>query len=149
MDIKEISDKLEINEVLIAYANAIDSKEYQQLDSVFSEDAVIDFTEVGGPHGNRETILAYLQQALAPFPKTQHMLGNITIEINGDEATSKTMCHNPMVLKNNEGKEETFFIGLWYLDNLRRTDNGWRIQKRKLELCYVYDEPDQLNIANK
>ena len=32
MDIQEISDKLEINEVLIAYATAIDSKDYQQLD---------------------------------------------------------------------------------------------------------------------
>ena len=149
MDIQEISDKLEINEVLIAYATAIDSKNYQQLDSVFSKDAAIDFTEVGGPAGDLKTIYAYLEEALAKFPRTQHMLGNPDIKLEGDKATSKTMCHNPMVLLNDSGEEEAFFIGLWYWDTLSKTSDGWRIKKRKLELCYVYDQPEQLNITSQ
>ena len=76
MDIQEISDRMEINEVLIAYATAIDSKQYEQLRSVFSEDAAIDFTAVGGPSGNLDTIVSYLKEALKVFPHTQHMLGN-------------------------------------------------------------------------
>ena len=59
------------------------------------------------------------------------------------------MCHNPMVLLIDSGEEEAVFIGLWYLDNLSRTSDGWRIKKRKLELCYVYDQPEQLNIGNQ
>ncbi len=149
MDIQEISDKLEINEVLIAYATAIDSKNYQQLDSVFSKDAAIDFTEVGGPAGDLKTIYANLEEALAKFPRTQHMLGNPVIKLEGDKATSKTMCHNPMVLLNDSGEEEAFFIGLWYWDTLSKTSDGWRIKKRKLELCYVYDQPEQLNITSQ
>ena len=149
MDIQEISDRMEINEVLIAYATAIDSKQYEQLRSVFSEDAAIDFTDVGGPKGNLETILVYLEEALKVFPNTQHMLGNSAVEVDGDKATSKTMCHNPMMLRNDEGNDETFFIGLWYIDDLVKTPLGWRIQTREIELCYVYDQPEQLNITSQ
>ena len=149
MDIQEISDRMEINEVLIAYATAIDSKQYEQLSSVFSEDAAIDFTAVGGPSGNLDTIVSYLEEALIVFPHTQHMLGNSAVQVDGDKATSKTMCHNPMMLRNDEGNDETFFIGLWYIDDLVKTSLGWRIQTREIELCYVYDQPNQLNITNQ
>ena len=59
------------------------------------------------------------------------------------------MCHNPMMLRNDEGNDETFFIGLWYIDDLVKTPLGWRIQTREIELCYVYDQPNQLNITNQ
>ena len=149
MDIQEISDRMEINEILVAYATAIDSKQYEQLRSVFSEDAAIDFTAVGGPSGNLDTIMSYLEEALKVFPHTQHMLGNSAVQVDGDKATSKTMCHNPMMLRNDEGNDETFFIGLWYIDDLVKTSLGWRIQTREIELCYVYDQPNQLNITNQ
>ena len=39
MDITEISDRLEIEQLMVRYIEAIDSKDWGLLDSVFTEDA--------------------------------------------------------------------------------------------------------------
>ena len=44
MDLTEISDRLEIEAVLIRYTRAIDTGDWDRLDEVFTPDAQIDYT---------------------------------------------------------------------------------------------------------
>jgi len=45
-------------------------------------------------------------------------------------ASARTVCHCPMVVDVGDGDEQLMFQGLWYVDELRRTDAGWRIARR-------------------
>ncbi len=136
MSIQEISDRMEINDLLIDYATAIDTMNFDALDHIFTEDAFIDYTAFGGIKGTLEEAKAFLKETLPLFAATQHMIANSSIKLNGDKATGKTMCHNPMLVKNENGTENLTFIGLWYVDTFVRTQNGWRIAERKEKSSY-------------
>ncbi|NNC38676.1 MAG: nuclear transport factor 2 family protein [Acidimicrobiales bacterium] len=135
-----LSDRLEIQDLLVAYCEAIDSGNWEVLDDIFTPDAYIDYTSVGGAKGNLQEIKSYLAKALAQFPTYQHMLGLPQIKIDGDTATARTICFNPMTI-DKDGAPHVFFVGVWYVDELRRTDQGWRIAKRLEELSYFHNFP--------
>ena len=85
---------------------------------------------------------------MAVFKSTQHMISNIMLEIDGDTATGRTLCHNPMVL--GKGDEEHVFVcGLWYIDKLARTADGWRIRERSEERSFVEGMPEAFKAAKQ
>ncbi|MGA8547271.1 MAG: nuclear transport factor 2 family protein, partial [Mycobacterium sp.] len=43
----EISDRLEIQQLLVDYSTAIDLRQFDDLDAVFTPDAYIDYTALG------------------------------------------------------------------------------------------------------
>lgn len=137
---QKMSDRLEIQDLLTAYCDAIDSRNWNALDDIFTPDAIIDYTEAGGAKGTLEEIKLYLDKALKPFSGMQHMLGLPMIKITGDEASARTILFNPMVIEK-EGNPNVFFVGLWYRDKLVRTSKGWRIQSRHEELSYFHNLP--------
>jgi hypothetical protein len=98
LSIEEISDRLEIQDLLIAYSTAIDTRRFDDLDRVFTPDAYIDYRAMGGVDGRYPEVKAWLAQVLPNFPAYAHMLGNVDIRLAGDTATSRTLCFNPMVL---------------------------------------------------
>ena len=141
MSVQQLSDRIEIQDLLIAYCTAIDSKKFDDLDHIFTADAYIDYTAFGGAKGVFSEAKAYLQKALKEFPNHQHLLSNIQVRVDGDTATSRCMCHNPMVIPIEKDQTQTAFFGLWYDDELVRTKAGWRIKKRVIEGCYAHNLP--------
>lgn len=137
---QEMSDRLEIQDLLASYCDAIDSRNWDALDNIFTPDAMIDYTEAGGARGNLSETKAYLDKALKPFTGMQHMLGLPMIKISDDTSTARTPLFNPMVIER-EGSHHVFFVGLWYRDTLIRTEQGWRIQTRHEELSYFHNLP--------
>jgi hypothetical protein len=51
VDAQEIADRLELGELLARYIRAVDGGDWALLDSVFTADAVIDFSATGGIRG--------------------------------------------------------------------------------------------------
>lgn len=126
---QEISDRLEITDVMLRYSHAVDTKNWDAYRDVFTEDAVIDYTVFGGPRGSVDDQVAFLSAAMGAFGNFQHMIGPPLLEINGDEATGRTICYNPMEFTGPKGTD-VFVCGLWYVDKLRRTADGWKISER-------------------
>ena len=141
MNIQEISDRLEINNLLIDYCTAIDAHDWAALDRVFTVDAHIDYTALGGIKGNLVEIKAYLAKVLPFFPATQHLIANSRVWLDGDTARARTMCHNPMEMPLKAGGTQVAFYGLWYVDKLARTSAGWRIRERVEERGYAFNVP--------
>ncbi len=139
--LQEMSDRLEIQDLLAEYCHAIDSRNWDALDEIFTQDAVIDYTEAGGAKGSVADIKAYLGKALKPFPAFQHMIGLPQIKLSGDKASARTALFNPMRIDQG-GQPHIFFVGLWYCDELARTDKGWRIASRFEELSYFHNLPE-------
>lgn len=122
-------DIIAIQQLLAAYVFAIDAKDYDALDAVFIPGARIDYRAAGGAAGEWPTMKAWLKGALAPFPLTQHLIGLPLIHLAGDRANARTMLFNPMRLARPQ-RDEIFFVGCTYVDDLVRTAGGWRIAKR-------------------
>ncbi len=143
LPLQEVSDRLEIQDLLARYCEAIDSRTWDALDDIFTVDAVIDYTEAGGAKGSVPEIKAYLEKALELFSGMQHMIGLPLIQLCGDTAKVRTALYNPMIF-DNKGAPETFFVGMWYRDVFTRTDAGWRISERYEEACYFQNLPKAL-----
>lgn len=68
------------------------------------------------------------------------MIGVPLIYFNGDEAKTRTILFNPMIVER-EGQPHVFFVGAWYVDEFVRTDKGWRIRHRNEECSYFHNLP--------
>ncbi|GFG96987.1 nuclear transport factor 2 family protein [Mycobacterium timonense] len=132
LSLAEISDRLEIQQLLVDYSTAIDNRRFDDLDRVFTPDAYIDYTALGGIEGHYPEVKKWLSEVLPNFPVYAHMLGNFSVRIDGDTASSRVICFNPMVLGGGPGKEgeQVLFCGLWYDDEFARTPEGWRMTRR-------------------
>jgi hypothetical protein len=133
LSLAEISDRLEIQQLLVDYSTAIDSRRFDDLDRVFTPDAFIDYTELGGIAGTFGDVKAWLAEVLPNFPAYFHMLGNFDIRIDGDTASSRTILFNPMKLS--DDNDQIMFCGLWYDDEFIRTADGWRMTRRVETKC--------------
>ena len=129
-DLAALADRLEIEEVLTRYAWALDSKQFDGLDDVFTADAHIDYTSSGGVKGRYPEVRAWLAEVLPRFAMSQHLVTNKRIAVDGDAATSRAYFYNPMVTAKPDGSRGVFYVGAEYHDQLARTPQGWRITER-------------------
>jgi hypothetical protein len=134
LSLEEISDRFEIQQLLIDYSTAIDKRQFDDLDRVFTPDAYIDYRAMGGIDGRFVEVKAWLAQVLPNFPAYAHMLGNFDVRIDGDTASSRTICFNPMVLGGEQN--QILYCGLWYEDEFIRTAEGWRMSRRVETKCF-------------
>lgn len=134
-----IADKFEIQEVLTAYAHAIDARNFDALDDLFTADAQIDYSATGGISGGLGEIKPFLQSTLPMFKASQHFVTNPLIQLSGDTASCKSLLFNPMTMEREDGPH-TLFIGAWYIDEFVRRAPGWRIQARKQQLAFFHNQ---------
>ena len=127
LSLQEISDRMEIADLLARYSAAIDGSRWNDLDRLFTPDAVIDYTEMGGIRGSLGEQKEFLAAAMPGFAGFQHLTATSTFDIEGDTARVRTICFNPMVVTD---EQQVLFCGLWYRDVLVRTEDGWRISER-------------------
>lgn len=132
LTVEEISDRLEIQQLLVDYSTAIDQRRFDDLDRVFTPDAYIDYRAMGGIDGAYPAVKAWLSEVLPNFPAYCHLIGNFDIRLAGDTASGRTMCFNPMKL-GDDGR--VLFCALWYDDEFVRTSEGWRITRRAETKC--------------
>ncbi len=145
MDLQQLSDRAEITDVLTRYTRAIDTGNWDLLDTVFTPDAAIDYTESGGIVAAYPEVKPWLAEMLpAFFPKRMHTLGQLDIAVSGDDATCTAYFHNPMPLpspagtdsQGGEGNEKIVEIGGLYHHTLVRTPDGWRSRKLHEEVVW-------------
>lgn len=67
LSVAEISDRLEIQQLLVDYSSAIDQRRFDDLDRVFTPDAYIDYRALGGIDGRYPKIKQWLSQVLGNF----------------------------------------------------------------------------------
>ncbi|MBW2274424.1 MAG: nuclear transport factor 2 family protein [Deltaproteobacteria bacterium] len=127
-EMRALSDRLELTELINRYALGIDSMDGELLAAVFTPDAVADY-EIE-PLGIREhlegfdAIVGWLRSMLGERENAVpwHFMSTHIVEIDGDRARVRAYQHN----RHMSG------IGLYTADAIR-TAEGWRIEKLHLE----------------
>ena len=120
-------DRDEIADVLVRYATGIDRRDWPLFRTVFTDDCVLDYGEVGSWKGV-DAITEFMQQAHSMAGHTMHRLTNQVITVHGDKAQSRTYVDALIMM--GEGDSGVNAAG-FYDDDLVRTDDGWRVARRE------------------
>ncbi|HEY3703272.1 MAG TPA: nuclear transport factor 2 family protein [Acidimicrobiales bacterium] len=138
---QEIADRIEIDDLLTRYATAVDTRDWDLYQTVFTPDALIDYTSSGGIRGELAEVTKWLSDALSGFSMSQHLVTNRDIRVAGDTATSRSYFYNPMGRTKRDGTLDLMFVGGYYRDQLRRTGDGWRIAERIQDTAWFSSSP--------
>lgn len=136
-ELRQISDRLAIQDVLHRYSEAIDTKNFALLGEVFTPDGIGDYTASGGIRGTLPEIQKWLAQALSIFSVVQHLVTNVRVEVHHNDATAHCYLFNPLGWNAEGGKVEMLYCGAFYHDRLLRTPKGWRIRERVIQPLYL------------
>ena len=132
---QEVADRVEILDLLARYSTVVDGRAWDEMPDLFTADAVLDFTATGGIRGSVADHQAFNAEVLPGFASTQHVMGLPTVVVDGDTATSRSICFNPMVVD----EQHVFFVGLWYDDQLVRSGDGWRFAARVQQKAFFHN----------
>ena len=126
-ELQELVDRRAIDDVLLRYSTALDTRQWDLLDQVFTTDAQIDYATSGGIKGNRADLKRWFrEEAFIPFTSWQHHLTNMAVELDGDTAHGETYYTFWGI--NKEGPP-TLAFGR-YIDRFEKRDGRWAIAHR-------------------
>ena len=137
MDCHELSDRQEIVDVITRYTRAIDTRSWADLDQVFTEDAILDYSAVGGPADVLDVAKPWVEKGLGGFLRYQHVIGQVAIDLDGDSAKATAYFTNPMVAPTPDGGEALVEVGGYYHHELVRTPDGWRSRRMVDETVWM------------
>jgi hypothetical protein len=132
-----LEDRALIGDLVIAYAYAVDERNWHAFEALFTPDAKIDYASAGGVTGSPAEVAAWMPQALSFFTWTMHSVFSHRIEMTGADR-AKGSLH--VVARHGllwEGKNEIMDVAGIYRDEYARTPNGWRFAARREDtMCF-------------
>jgi 3-phenylpropionate/cinnamic acid dioxygenase small subunit len=117
-----------ITAVLVAYATAIDTKDWDLFRTLFSTDCEF---KIGRRrfHGIDE-LTEHMRVLHDQLDGSRHHLGNFVIEVDGDSARATTYLDGLLVQRDHPDGPMVRVTGS-YEDDLRRESGRWLIARRK------------------
>lgn len=134
-----VADRIRLDDLLTRYATAIDNRDWELLDTVFTSDAHLDYRTAGGLAGVYPEVRVWLAEVLPIFDVTQHLVVNREFE-HGDGQAQTRSCFLNVNRLHVGGKPWQFTVGGQYHDRMVHTDDGWRIVDR-IEYTLWWDNP--------
>jgi hypothetical protein len=140
LSLKDVSDRAEIGDLLVREAGAMDRQDWECWETCFTEDAAIDYSENDGAVGSPPEVRAWLSSVLGRFHSYQHLSSNTEFALDGDFAKVRTMQYIAVKMEASDGVR-VVFSGIWFRDEMTRTEAGWKISKRYEELAWRHNFP--------
>ena len=134
MELEDLVDRRAIEDVLVLYAKTLDARDWSAMSDVFLPDATGIYD--GQRYEGLDAIVDLCRRSLEPLTASQHFLGNFAAEIEGDRAQSSCYLHAQHYRIGGRGLS-TYVMAGTYRDRLVRTDAGWRIKHRELEITWT------------
>jgi len=129
------NDYREIGAVLLRYASALDKKQYDRLDEVFTPEGTANYIGLAECKG-LGSIVKLVSGVLDQCDHTQHLLGNIQIDVQGNRATAS--CYLQAIhVGLGEYSDQVYTVWGEYRDQLVKTAAGWRISYRELSVLHT------------
>jgi ketosteroid isomerase-like protein len=132
-------DERDIGRVCLAYADALDQKDWPALRQCFVADAVADYEGIGTFRGI-DAIIERASRGLRHLDRSQHIVTNVLVDVEGDTAVSSCYLQAQHVRSGTSGGD-TFIIAGRYADRFVRAAAGWRIEHRRLEIWWTGGNP--------
>jgi ketosteroid isomerase-like protein len=123
------ADVDDIRDQLARYMRAMRLQDLDLMATVFTDDAVIDYTAIGGSCAGWAETRAFLDATLAGVEQFRLHVGDVyvTLDADGDAADVETTWHGVFVPS---GGAPPLLVYGTYDDRFVRTAAGWRIARR-------------------
>jgi ketosteroid isomerase-like protein len=149
--IRRLEDRVAISETVINYARAIDLNDWQLYASLFTDPVHIDFSEAGLPANDfpRDAFIGFASAGLGGFDALQHLSPNHVVEFD-DTDPDRAICYSYMYAQHHiEGAEggDFYLMRGRYTNELRRTPEGWKIERLTQHLSWLEGNPDLPQLA--
>jgi ketosteroid isomerase-like protein len=126
-------DRAAINDVLYRYAACIDRFDYDGVRSLVTDDIVAQYGNNGELTGADE-VLRYIEEFTVDCEMQHHFLSVYTVDVDGDRAAALVYHTSHQLFSSAPGIVHVL-VGRYH-NELRRTEDGWKISKLLLELCW-------------
>jgi hypothetical protein len=128
-------DGEELRALSATYMRGLDRADGALVRSVFTDDAT---THYGSFTGGPDEMAGMAMKALSAYSDTQHFLGQINLEVDGDEGTGEVYFQ--AYHKHATEGFDRFICGR-YIDRYRRVNGSWRISHRTEAVDWSRTEP--------
>ncbi len=128
-----VEDRLDIGDLLVRYATGIDRRDWDLFRTVFTEDCVSDYGDIGTWHGVEE-ITSFMERAHSGAGHTQHKITNLAVTATAEGATARSYVDS--VVMGLDGVDGVQAIG-FYDDVLVRADGRWQVAQRSFTLVLM------------
>lgn len=134
--VRYLSDREAIRDVLTTFATAMDAQDWDLLASVWTDDAIFDRSrqgqisadDQGGAWRGKQEIMARMVEGVSRHFTSHHVLANHRISVDGDRAQAVTYMHSVHLDEPTQPAEHGGKGG-WYLTELTRTPDGWKLSR--------------------
>lgn len=125
------ADRIELQDLLLNYAAAVDERDIERYRACFTDDVeVINFgTQT---YKGRDAWVNYVWNALEKYSATQHLLGPQFARIDGDIAHTRCAVQAVHFLSGEQGR---FTLWATYHTDMRRNNDRWLICRHELQVC--------------
>ena len=124
----QLLDERAISRALIGFARAMDDRDWATMAEILTEDAQGDFGT--GPLAGSAAIIDLIRGYLDNCGPTQHLLGNVIVDVDGDTATSRAYIRDVHLNATADPSVRFYTLGDYH-DTWRRSGDGnWRLCER-------------------
>jgi 3-phenylpropionate/cinnamic acid dioxygenase small subunit len=128
MDVQTLIDERAIMRGLARFARILDGKRWDELGDVFADDLDFNYGAAGEEHG-MEALRANMRRFLDHCGGTQHLIGSILVDVDGDTAVSRSYVQ-ARHQRVDDPAGPVFDSNGEYVDRWERRAGGWRIVRR-------------------
>ena len=136
MTIEDYLAKQEIYELCCKYMRGLDRLDKALLLSVFWNDAWCDYGFTQGP---AHEFADFCMEALGTHNANHHMIGNVLIDVNGDEAFGEVYFNAYHKIAAGNAFEDVIIAGR-YLDRYERRDDQWKFTYRSERVDFSHTQ---------
>jgi ketosteroid isomerase-like protein len=136
-----VEDQLAVAAVMHRYARTVDTHDFAGLRTCFTDDCTLSGYPPPAPEVVRggDAIIEYISTQLQKYGRTQHMLGQIEVTVDGDEARAESYVQAFHLLAN----DPSTMVNLWgsYHDHFVRIDGKWVIDEHRIDIVHIERRP--------
>ncbi len=136
--INALLDKQAITELIYRYMRGLDRLDAKLLASVFHADGWCEYGFINCPP---KEFIDFAITALQSHQANQHFVGNILIDLNGDEAFGEVYFNAYHKVPAEDGGFEDCIIAGRYLDRYEKRDGAWKFSYRSERVDWSRTEP--------
>jgi hypothetical protein len=136
-EVQELLDRDAIREVIYRERRAADRANAKLRLSLFHDDAVVLQGMFNGPAS--EYVSWAMSDKFPPFLITQHLVGNILVELDGSSARTEAYLLAVHLSEDADG-EYVELMGIRYFDRFARRASVWKILERQVVVDWKFDQ---------
>jgi hypothetical protein len=135
--LRRLEDRLAIEDLLNDFAHSMDVQDWSLMARLFADDIAVDHSGERFGQGyvedvwkGHEEVMRQMKAGVSRHFVSHHVLTNYRIAVDGDRAKATCYLHS-VHLDDPQRPEQHDDHGAWYLFELARTTQGWKMRYMK------------------